>query len=183
MPITPRNRGLLRSVYDNKAAITVSSTWLNPDTLIKNKADNLLNFNSCEDCRWWSQSIANSYLIFTFDNELTIAAYSLQSTLSIYPKSWRVYYTIKDDENWQVLDYQKENTFLSVQYTTKKFHVKPTLVKKIKIIQLSSYNNNEDKYLNCFALRRVEFFGIEEKCTIQRNKKSMFPFLITLIFS
>ena len=125
--------GLLRSSFFNGAKVTPSSVWNDPNVIQYNKVENLLDFNSCEGCRWWSQSIPNSNVIFIFNQKIIINAYLLQSVGYIYPKSWNVYYTIDDDENWKLLDYQQENTYLSNEIITKKFPVKPTLMKKFKI--------------------------------------------------
>ena len=123
----------------------------------------------------------NSNITFSFKNQITVAAYSLTSTLRIYPKSWDVYYALNDDD-WKLLHHQSENEYLSKQYTTKKFRVKPTIAKKIKIIQRTSYNYNNPGYDYCFALRRVEFFGIQQVCTMKisyvRFKPSVFAVLM-----
>lgn len=165
-----RTNGILNTVYNNNVSVTVSSVWHVTRYYYLNKAENLLNFSSCQNCRWWSQSIPNSFVIFSFNKELIVASYSLQSTVEIYPTSWKVYYSLDNDDDWRLLDFQRENKYLNAQFKIKKFRVSPTLVKKIKIEQLESFNNNNNGYLNCFALKRVEFFGKDNICTLQLYK-------------
>lgn len=182
MQIYKNNKGILSSIYNKSVIITPSSIWHDKNTYDYNKVENLLDYDSCSDCSWWSDSIEKSFITFEFAQKFVIVAYLFQS-MYVYPKSWNVYYTLHDDD-WELLDYQKENDFFKVSGTIKKFHVKPTLIKKIKIEQLSSYNGGRSIYTNCFALKRVDFFPKEKQCTNRRtNKNNMQYFLALIVFS
>ena len=173
--------GMLKTQFYNNVTVTASSVWENPTYYYANKVENLLDFDSCELCRWWSRSVEKSYVIFSFKYEFIIGAYSIQSYGDVYPTSWNVYYSLGDDD-WKLLHYQKENSFFSEKNNAKKFFVKPKLIKKIKFEQLTSNYIVDSEYKHCFVLKRVDFFQKEARYTMKKCSSSIVHvFLVVLL--
>ena len=71
--------GIINSSFKSYVTVKPSSEWWDSNTLVYNKAANLLDFNVCDGCRWLSSSYQNSYIIFLFQKEFVLSAYSMEA--------------------------------------------------------------------------------------------------------
>ena len=152
-----KSNGILKNLLWNTVNVTVSSEWIDSSVLYQNKASNLIDFNACSYCRWWSNNIPNSYVVFSFQKEFVLTKYSMETVSDNYPKSWEVYYSINKSD-WMLLDNKTENNFHADEYSKKKIRVKPTKIQKIKFVQKKNSISSDVQYGNCFAMKRFEFF-------------------------
>ena len=177
------SKGLIKSNYFNGINVTPSSVWSDQNNIDYNKVENLLNWDVCLNCRWWSQSIKNSNITFSFNKPLTIFAYSMQSADIVYPTSWEVQYSLNDSA-WKTIETRTSKDFFKEYYTTKKFFIKPTFLSKIKFIQLdNSITDPENCFYNCFVVRKFDFFSKTSTCEIKSKSSHIYSYVVFLIIS
>ena len=175
--------GIIQNSYkiNNGVSVEVSSVWYSETDSYYNKAANLLDWNVCDDCRWWSNNIANSYVIYTFPEPFLMTGYSMQcSGIGVYPVSWIVSYT-KDCKTWNDFGTFEPKEHFKEKFEIKKFKVHPTYVKRVKFTLIKNNLKEGDGYYNCFNPKKIDFFSeIRRSCYINNNQYLLSVFIIHL---
>ena len=151
--------GIIQNSYSlyKGVSVEVSSVWQDPKYYEYHKAANLLDFDVCDTCDWWSRNIANSFVIYTFPEPFLMTGYSMQSFF-VFPFSWIVSYT-KDGETWNDFGIFEPKEHFKEIYEIKKFKVHPTYVKHVKFTLIKTNLEEGHRYYNCFNLKKIDFFS------------------------
>jgi hypothetical protein len=139
-----------------------------------NALSNLLNWDSCLSCRFFSKAVINPFLQIEFvDTFVKVNRYSLETHVDgavSHPTKW-ILYGSKDCNEWTIIDSRETQELAG--YNRKKFfpiHYKGN-IRCIKLVQ----ENNTFQYLhynNTLAIRRIDFYNTIHDITY--NNKSSF---------
>ena len=189
--VSPANgalNGILKTLWNKRSSYyqtvkVICSDNYNSDHYY-NKASNVLNWDTSEDQRYWSELTSIEHWVgYEFlKGYVSLTHYSIRTTTDnsgnyTAPKEWNVYGSL-DNQHWIHLDYRNtdetKNPPETFTYPTKK----AGLIKYIKFVQIDDFYTYI--YKDSLALNKFELFG---KFSLKLNFESLKKASISSLFA